>query len=69
MFLEVLKLSISDIIATQKGSNGDGKLHFFGQDYILLALFAQKKPYLGKDTFWVDPLNQGVWPDIKRACD
>ena len=27
-----LKLSVSDIIVTQKGSNGEGKLHFFGQD-------------------------------------
>ena len=38
----VLKLSITDVIVSQKGSNGDGKLHFFGRDYILLALFAQK---------------------------
>ena len=29
-------------IVSQKGSNGDGKQHFFGRDYILLALFAQK---------------------------
>ena len=33
---------------------GYGKLHFFGRDYILLALFVQKH-ILGKDTFWVDP--------------
>ena len=25
----VLELSISDVIVTQKGSNGDGKLHFY----------------------------------------
>ena len=38
----VFKLSISDIIVSQKGSKGDGKLHFFGRDYVLLTLFAQK---------------------------
>ena len=38
----VLKLSVSEVIITQKGSNGDGKLHFFGRGYVLLALFAQK---------------------------
>ena len=26
-----LKLSVSDVIVSLKGSNGDGKLHFFGQ--------------------------------------
>ena len=45
----VLKVSISDVIVTQKGFNGDGKLHFYGRDYILLALFVQKTS-LGKDT-------------------
>ena len=29
----VLELSISDIIVSRKGSNVDGKLHFFGLDY------------------------------------
>ena len=29
----VLKLSISDVIVSRKGSNVDGKLHFFGLDY------------------------------------
>ena len=38
----VLKLSICDVIGSQKGSNGDGKLHFFVLDYILLAFFVQK---------------------------
>ena len=38
----VLKLSMCDVIVSQKGSNGDGKLYFFGRDYVLLALFAQK---------------------------
>ena len=38
----LLKLSISDNIISQKGSNGDGKLHCFGWDYILLTLIAQK---------------------------
>ena len=28
-----LKLSVSDVIVSQKGSNGDRKLHFFGRDY------------------------------------
>ena len=28
-----LKLSVSDAIVSQKGSNGDGKLHFFRRDY------------------------------------
>ena len=27
------KLSISDVKVSRKGSNGDGKLHFFGKDY------------------------------------
>ena len=36
------KLSICDVIVIQKISTGDGKLHFFGRDYILLTLFAQK---------------------------
>ena len=29
----VLKLSVSDVIVSQKGSNGDKKLQFFGPDY------------------------------------
>ena len=29
----VLNLSICDVIVSQKGSNGDEKLHFFGLDY------------------------------------
>ena len=37
-----LSVSISDVKDIQKGSNGDGQLHFFGWDYVLLALFAQK---------------------------
>ena len=28
-----LKLSVNDIIVSQKGSNGDGKPQFYGQDY------------------------------------
>ena len=28
-----LKLSVSDVIFSLKGSNGDGNLHFFGRDY------------------------------------
>ena len=36
--------SINDIIVSQKGSNGDRKLHFFGRD-ILLALYAQMITY------------------------
>ena len=35
----VLKLSISDVIVSQKGSNGDGKLHFFGRDYKGLYIY------------------------------
>ena len=27
-----LKLSVSDVIVGQKGSNGEGKEHFFGRD-------------------------------------
>ena len=38
VYLVVLKLSISDIKVTQKGSNGDGMLHFFGQ-----TIFSQKE--------------------------
>ena len=29
----MLHLSISDVRVIQKGSNGDGKQHFFGLDY------------------------------------
>ena len=42
--MEYVKLSICDVIVSQKGSNGDGKLHFFGRDYILLALVVKKIP-------------------------
>ena len=35
----ILKLSISDVIVSQKGSNGDGKLHFFGLDKLLDTIF------------------------------
>ena len=31
--LDILKLSVSDITVSQKGSNGDSELHFFGHDY------------------------------------
>ena len=42
--MDALKLSVCDAIVSQKGSNGDGKQHFFGRGCILLALFAQKQP-------------------------
>ena len=38
-----LKLSISDVIDSQKLSNGDGKLQFFGRDYNLYVLDMQEK--------------------------
>ena len=42
-----LKLSVSDIIVTQKGSNGEGKLHFFGQDsYFTFSLLAKIHPMM-----------------------
>ena len=36
----MLKLSICDVIVSLKSSNGDGKQHFLGRDYIfdLLSL-------------------------------
>ena len=33
VLLKGLKLSVSDVIEGQKGSNGDGKLQFFGWGY------------------------------------
>ena len=47
--LGVLKLPICDVIVIKKVPM-EIKLHFFGWDYILLALFAQKY-ILGKDAF------------------
>ena len=38
----ILKFSFSDVIVSQKSSNEDGKLHFFGGTIILLALFVSK---------------------------
>ena len=32
VYFDGLKLSVSDVIVSQKGPNGDGKLRFFGQD-------------------------------------
>ena len=32
VYFDRLKLSVSDIIVSQKGSNGDGKLQFLGWD-------------------------------------
>ena len=43
-----------DVIVSQKGSSGDGKLHFFGLDYILLTLFAQK--YEPKELYSIVPV-------------
>ena len=37
-------LSISDVIVSQKGSNGEGELHFFGQDYFRKCLQDKKEP-------------------------
>ena len=39
----VLKLSVSDALVSQKGSNGEGKLQFFGQDHNLYVLDTQEK--------------------------
>ena len=33
VYYDVLKLSLSDVIVVQKGSNGDRKIQFFGWDY------------------------------------
>ena len=33
---------VSDVIISQKGSNGDGKLHFFGRDYIFTCSLCTK---------------------------
>ena len=51
VYLVALKLFIYDVIVSQKGSNGDRKLHFFGWGYILLTLSAQKSNSLYKVTF------------------
>ena len=40
--LVVLKLSISGVIDSLKDSNGDGKLHFFGQDYYFTRFLCVK---------------------------
>ena len=37
-----LKLSISEVLDSQKSSNGDLMQPFFGRDYPLLTLFEQK---------------------------
>ena len=47
---DVLNLSVSDIIAIQKSSNGDRKLQFFGPDYNFFLLSLCKDKSLGKDT-------------------
>ena len=48
--LGILKLSVSDVIVSQKGSNGDKKLHFFGRDY----KENQNSPMETNATGWVD---------------
>ena len=39
---KVLKLSVGDVIVSQKGSNGNGKLQLFGWDYRSFILSASK---------------------------
>ena len=39
-----LKLSVSDVIVSQKGSNGDRKLHFFGLIYFTVQKRYKTKP-------------------------
>ena len=47
----MLKLSISDVIVSQKSSNGDGKLHFFVLDYNFTdSLCAKYNPLFEKGT-------------------
>ena len=57
-----LKISIDDIILSQKSSNEDGKLHFFGET-LFYSLYLRKNTFLGKGTFWVNlPLCPSITP-------
>ena len=40
---DILKLSVSDVIVSQKGSNGDRKLHFSGWDNIFVSVCVKYK--------------------------
>ena len=50
MYYKILKLSVYDIIVSQKGSNGEEKLHFFGRDDNFTNSLCSKLNLLGKDT-------------------
>ena len=42
MYYNWVKLSVSDVIVSQKGTNGDRKLHFFGRDYSFTSSLCAK---------------------------
>ena len=48
--MEYLSSYYSVPLVSQKSSNGDEKLHFFGRDYNLLTHFAQKYIFGHKNT-------------------
>ena len=33
VYYDILKLSVSDVVVSQKSSNGEGKEHFFWREY------------------------------------
>ena len=47
VYQDAVELSTSDIIICQKGSNGDGKLHFFERDYNFTRSL-RKNAFLGR---------------------
>ena len=54
-----LKLSVNDVIYSQKVPIETESCNSLGRTIILLALFAQNTS-LGKDTFWLYPVTQSV---------
>ena len=46
-----IKLSLSDVIFSQKGSNGDAKIQFFGRDYNFTPTLCAKLPLWAEINF------------------
>ena len=57
VYFDGLKLSVSDIIVSQKSSNGDGNLRFFGQDYNFTRTFCAKIHLCAKKQYYLN----GQW--------
>ena len=51
VYYNVLKLSVSDFIASQKESNGEIKRHFFWSEQKIFSLSLRKDTILGQGTF------------------